>query len=149
MISQFLSDNYLWIKALHVISVMFWMAGMFYLPRLFVYHTQTAVGSETDKIFIIMERKLMKIIINPAMIASFLFGIMLIHINGLSSFTGWFHMKLVLLLGMLIVHIMCSKYRKAFALGKNEKSENFFRIFNEASPILALIIVILAVVKPF
>ena len=149
MISQFLFENYLWIKAFHIISVMFWMAGMFYLPRLFVYHTRAKVGSEMDKTFIIMERKLMKIIINPAMIFSFLLGLALIHINGFSSFTGWFHMKLLLLLGMLAIHILCSRYRKDFAQGKNKKSEKFFRIFNEASPILALIIVILAVVKPF
>ncbi len=149
MISYFLADNYLWIKALHIIAVMFWMAGMFYLPRLFVYHTRAKVGSEMDKTFQIMEAKLTKLIINPAMIASFILGLILIQINGLSNFTGWFHAKLLMLIFLIGVHGFCIRYKKAFAAGKNKKSEKFFRIFNEAAPVLAFIIVILAVVKPF
>lgn len=149
MISYFLADNYLWIKALHIIAVMFWMAGMFYLPRLFVYHTRAKVGSEMDKTFQIMEAKLTKLIINPAMIASFILGLLLIQINGLGNFTGWFHAKLLLLIFLIGVHGFCIRYKKAFAAGKNKKSEKFFRIFNEAAPVLAFIIVILAVVKPF
>ncbi len=149
MISYFLADNYLWIKALHIAAVMFWMAGMFYLPRLFVYHTRAKVGSEMDKTFQIMESKLIKIIINPAMIASFVLGLLLIQINGLSSFTGWFHTKLFLLIFLIGVHGFCIRYKKAFAHGRNKKSEKFFRVFNEAAPVLAFIIIILAVVKPF
>ena len=146
---DFLSDNYLWIKALHVAAVMFWMAGMFYLPRLFVYHTRAKVGSEMDKTFCVMEDKLVKIIINPAMIASFILGVALIYINGLGNLTGWFHFKLLLLIFLVGVHGFCVRFKRAFALGKNKKSEKFFRVFNEAAPVLAFIIIILAVVKPF
>ncbi len=146
---EFLSYYYLWIKALHVASVMFWMAGMFYLPRLFVYHTRTKVGSEMDKTFCIMEDKLMKIIINPAMVGSLFFGLLLIHIIGFKNFTGWFHLKLLLLIFLFAIHGISAGYKKKFAQGKNRKSEKFFRFYNEGAPVLAFIIIILAIVKPF
>ncbi|MCD6034937.1 MAG: coproporphyrinogen oxidase [Rickettsiales bacterium] len=146
-----MTEYYLWIKALHIISVISWMAGMLYLPRLFVYHTQVKVGSKEDQRFQLMERKLMRVIINPAMILSLIFGLMLIYIThaGYPGELKWFHAKALLLLGMFGLHGMFSKYRKSFAQGKNTKSEKFFRIINEIPAVLMIIIVVLAVVKPF
>jgi putative membrane protein len=149
MIIEIFAQHYLLIKALHIISVMFWMAGMFYLPRLFVYHTRTKAGSEMDKTFIIMEDRLLKIIINPSMIASLLFGLALIFAQGWENLGHWFHAKILLLILLLAVHGKCIKYKRAFASGLNKKSGRYFRIFNEFAPISALIIVILAVMKPF
>ena len=140
---------YLIVKALHIISFTAWMAGMFYLPRLYVYHTQTAVGSEADKMLQVMERRLLRIIINPAMAATFAFGIWLMVITEAHK-QGWMHAKLTLvILGMGGVHGMLSKYRKDFAKGQNRKSERFYRILNEVPTLLLTVIVFLAVLKPF
>jgi putative membrane protein len=143
-----ISDYYLIIKALHVISIICWMAGMFYLPRLYVYHTKAKIGSELDLTFQVMERKLLKIIINPSMILSYLFGGALIYIIGIKG-QGWLHLKLVLVILMTVTHMMLAKYRKDFELGINTKSERFYRVINEAPTILMLGIVFLAIVKPF
>jgi len=142
-------NNYLAIKALHVISVMFWMAGMFYLPRLFVYHTRAKVGSEMDKTFCKMESRLLKIIINPAMISSLIFGFAMIYTAGFSGYGKWMHAKLTLVFFLFAFHGMSIKHLKNFAKGQNKKSEKFYRIFNEGAPVLAFIIVILAIMKPF
>jgi putative membrane protein len=147
--SEFLSQYYLWLKAIHIIFVISWMAGMFYLPRLYVYHTQVTPGSEADEIFKVMERKLMRIIMNPAMIVAFITGILLIIATGAGApGTGyWMHVKLVLVLGLGAVHGMFSSYRKAFERGENQKSEKFFRSLNEVPTVLMIAIVLLVVIK--
>ncbi len=122
---------------------------MFYLPRLYVYHTKAKIGSEMDETFKIMEHKLIKIIMNPCMIFTIIFGIALVREVGLSNLGSWFHAKVLLIICMLGIHGMLSRYRKNFAAGENIKSEKFYRILNEAPPILMIIIVLLAVLKPF
>ncbi|MBN9543753.1 MAG: protoporphyrinogen oxidase HemJ [Alphaproteobacteria bacterium] len=144
-----MAEYYLLIKALHIISFTAWMAGMFYLPRLYVYHTKYQSGSETDQLFQTMERKLLRVIMNPAMIATFIFGIMLMYILGLESLGGWFHAKVTLVLIMAGCHGMLAKYRKDFEKGVNKKSEKFFRMLNEVPTVLMILIVMLVVLKPF
>ena len=140
---------YLWIKALHLISMVSWMAGMLYLPRLYVYHTEVEPGSDQDVLFQRMERRLLRFIINPAMIATLIFGLALLHIVGWENIGKWFHVKITLLVGMFAVHGMLARYRKAFAKGKNVHSAKFYRIINEVPTILMIAIIILAVLKPF
>lgn len=149
--SEFLVDHHLWLKAIHIIFVISWMAGLLYLPRLFVYHTQVDVGSEAADTFVIMERRLLRVIINPAAVVVFITGILLILATGAGApGTGsWMHVKLVLVLGLGGVHGMMSKYRKKFERGENDKSENFFRILNEVPTVLMVAIVLLVVLKPF
>ncbi|MBJ6988579.1 MULTISPECIES: protoporphyrinogen oxidase HemJ [unclassified Devosia] len=139
----------MWVKALHVISVICWMAGMFYLPRLFVYHTKVAVGSEQSEMFKVMERRLFRAITTPAMIASWIFGLWMIHLGLMDFSTGWTWIKLVAVLGMSACHGILAKQLKAFAQDKNTKSEKFYRVINEVPTVLMLIIVIMVVVKPF
>jgi putative membrane protein len=142
---------YLWIKAFHVIAVISWMAGMLYLPRLFVYHCDAPPGSAQSETFKVMERRLMRAIINPAMIATWLLGLAMIWLMGWEAFrlSGWLHAKLVLVLVMSGVHGMLSRYRRDFAADRNRKSKKFYRIINEVPTILMILIVILVVVKPF
>lgn len=144
-------EIYNWVKALHIIAVISWMAGMLYLPRLFVYHTQVKIGSEASELFKIMERRLLRFIINPAMIVSWLAGGWLIHYTkALESQNGvWMHYKLLLLVFMQIAHAMMARYRKQFANDKNTKSTKFYRILNEVPTVLMVGIVILVVVRPF
>ncbi|MCZ4281180.1 protoporphyrinogen oxidase HemJ [Kiloniella laminariae] len=144
----FLGDFYLWVKAIHIMAVISWMAGLFYLPRLFVYHTQVPTGSERSEIFKVMERKLFRFIMTPAMAATWIFGILLV-LNIEAYREGWFHGKLVCLLGMQAFHGMSSKWMKNFQSDINVKSEKFFRLANEVPTLLMIAIVILAVVKPF
>jgi putative membrane protein len=142
---------YLWLKAFHVIAVISWMAGMLYLPRLFVYHCDAPPGSAQSETFKVMERRLMRAIINPAMIAVWLLGLSLIWLMGWEAFkqSGWLHAKLVLVLVMSGVHGMLSRYRRDFAADRNQRSKKFYRIINEVPTILMILIVILVVVKPF
>lgn len=140
-------EGYLWVKALHVISVIAWMAGLLYMPRLFVYHCQTEPGSATSELFKVMERRLMKAIMTPALIASWLFGGWMVANIGLSD--GWLHAKLVLVVGMTIMHIMMWRWARDFAEDGNRRSSKFFRIANEIPTLFMLGIVILVVVKPF
>jgi len=146
-----MTESYLWLKALHIIALISWMAGMLSLPRLFVYHTQVAPGSEASELFKVMERKLMRLIINPAMIATWIFGLWLaIKINAFAPGNGyWLHTKLGLVVLMQICHAMLSRYRKAFARDQNVKSERFFRVLNEVPAVLMIGIVWLVVLKPF
>lgn len=140
---------YLWVKALHVLSVIAWMAGMFYLPRLFVYHTQVARGSEAAQKFMVMEEKLLRVIMNPAMIATWVFGIALVTIDpGLLS-QGWLHTKLLAVLGMTGLHMAFARWRRQLAAGTSDRSERFFRLINEAPTLLLVVIVVMVVVKPF
>jgi putative membrane protein len=147
--SAALMQYYLIIKAVHIIFIITWMAGMFYLPRLYVYHTRVTPGSEADEIFKVMERRLLRIIMNPAMIVSFITGIMLIIATGAGApGTGyWMHAKLLLVLGMGAAHGLMSAYRKGFERGENQKSEKFYRIFNEVPTVLMILIVLLVVLK--
>ena len=141
---------YHWIKALHIIAVIAWMAGMLYLPRLFVYHSQVAVGSEASELFKVMERRLLRLIINPAMIVTWIAGLWLVHYtNALDPQNGlWMHWKLTLVLLMQVVHAMLARYRRLFARDERPKSAKFFRILNEVPTVLLIAIVILVVVRP-
>jgi len=145
---EFLKDYYLLIKALHLIAVMAWMAGMLYLPRLYVYHCRVKVGSEASELFKVMERKLLRFIINPAMILAWIFGILLMKITDPWAM-GWFHAKLGLLVAMQISHAMLARYRRKFANDENTHSEKFYRWLNEFPALLMIGIVILVVLKPF
>ena len=139
---------YEWIKALHIIAVIAWMAGMLYLPRLFVYHCEAEIGSKQSETFKIMERRLLKVIINPAMIATWLAGLYLAWAGHWFS-AGWLHAKLVLVLVLSGVHGFFSRCVKDFAAERNRRSHKFYRIINEVPTILMILIVILVVVKPF
>ncbi|MGB3809020.1 MAG: protoporphyrinogen oxidase HemJ [Parvibaculum sp.] len=147
--SEFLVGAYLWIKALHVISVIFWMAGMAYLPRLFVYHAEAGIGSDKSETFKIMERRLLRGIINPAMIAAFVFGGLMIWANPDLLGQGWFHAKLTLVILMTAVHGLFARWRKDFDADRNKRPARFYRIVNEVPPVLVVFIVILVIVKPF
>lgn len=138
-----------WVKALHVISVIAWMAGMLYLPRLFVYHSVAEIGSDKSETFKVMERRLLRGIMTPAMIASWLFGLWMI-VGGWVSFSeGWLHAKLLFVLLLTGCHGMLVKYTRLFAQDKNTKPQKFFRIINEVPTVLMIVIVMLVVVKPF
>jgi protoporphyrinogen IX oxidase len=139
---------YEWIKALHVIAVISWMAGMLYLPRLFVYHCEAEAGSKQSEAFKVMERRLLKAIINPAMIVTWLAGLYLVW-AGHWYLSGWFHVKFVLVLLMSGVHGFFGRCVRAFAADRNPYSQKFYRIINEMPTVLMIAIVILVVVKPF
>jgi protoporphyrinogen IX oxidase len=139
---------YEWIKALHVIAVIAWMAGMLYLPRLFVYHCETEAGSKQSEMFKVMERRLLKVIINPAMIVTWLAGIYLSW-AGHWLLAGWFQGKLLLVLVLSGVHGFFSRWVKDFAADQNTRSQKFYRFINELPTVLMIGIVILVVVKPF
>ena len=141
-------DLFLWIKALHVISVIAWLAGMLYLPRLFVYHVDAEPGSKQSETFKVMERRLLKAIINPAMTAAWLFGLwMAWELEAWND--GWFHAKFALVLVMSGVHGHLSRCVKTFAKDENTKSARYYRILNEVPTVLMIGIVILVIVKPF
>lgn len=145
-----MADYYLWIKALHVISVIAWMAAQLYLPRLFVYHCEAPAGSPQSETFKVMERRLLKAIMNPAMIATWIFGITMIALNpDLLKGQGWLHAKLALVLVLSGVHGVLSKYVRLFAQDANTKPQKFFRILNEVPTLLMIGIVILVIVRPF
>lgn len=134
-------------KIIHIIAVISWMAGLLYLPRIFVYHTQVEKGGEADKIFQVMELKLLKLIMNPAMIIVFIFGIYLANEFGFDA--KWIHIKIALVLVLAGFHGFLAKCRKNFAQGQNKYSQKFFRIINEIPIILAIAIVSLVILKPF
>ena len=138
----------LWVKALHVIAVIAWMAGMLYLPRLFVYHCDGASGSVQSETFKVMERRLLRAIINPAMVASWVLGLWLAWSGNFLS-APWLHGKLVLVLAMSAIHGMLARWTKDFAADRNRHTQKFFRIMNEVPTLLMIGIVILVVVKPF
>jgi len=139
---------YLWIKALHVIAVIAWMAGMLYLPRLFVYHAAAKPGSTQSDTFKTMEHRLLRFIMTPAMIATWLLGIALVVQGGWIG-ASWFHAKLALVLIMTVIHGLFSHWARDFAYDRNTRSTKFYRIANEIPTALLILIVILAVVKPF
>jgi protoporphyrinogen IX oxidase len=138
----------LWVKALHIVSVIAWMAGMLYLPRLFVYHAEAVKGSETSETFKVMERRLLKAIVNPSMILVFLTGFALVYLTG-DWRDGWWQAKFILVLGLAGLHGYFGRCVRSFAEGRNERPARFYRFLNEATTILMIFIVVLAVVKPF
>ena len=138
---------YPWLKALHVISVISWMAGLLYLPRLFVYHCAAAPGSAQSEIFKVMERRLMRAIMNPAMIATWLFGGLMLWVQDWSQ--GWLLAKLALVVALTVVHHVFSLWRKEFAADRNRRPARHFRIANEVPTLIMIAIVILVIVKPF
>jgi putative membrane protein len=143
-----LVDYYDWIKAAHIFMVIAWMAGMLYLPRLYVYHTRAAKGSELSETFKVMERRLMRGIINPAMVLTWILGLILAWLGHHWS-EGWLHAKLLLVLCMSLVHAAYSRWRRQFAQDANRHTEKFYRIWNEVPAVLLIGIIILVVVKPF
>ncbi|WP_271828415.1 protoporphyrinogen oxidase HemJ [Commensalibacter communis] len=150
MMFAVIAPYYLWLKAFHIIAMIAWMAGQFYLPRLFVYHCQAKVGSEESERFKTMEHKLQRVIINPAMIFTLLFGILLVCVPGIVDFHSiWWPVKFISVLLLLGFHGACSRWRKQFFKDQNKHSEKFYRYMNEIPTILMIIIVIMVVVKPF
>jgi protoporphyrinogen IX oxidase len=139
---------YDWIKAFHIIAVIAWMAGMLYLPRLFVYHCDAKIGSAQSETFKVMERRLLKGIINPAMIAVWVLGLSLVWMGGWMWAT-WFQLKFVLVIVMSGIHGMLVRYVRDFAADRNRHSQKFYRIINEVPTLLLIGIVLLAVLKPF
>ncbi len=139
---------YEWIKALHVVAIISWMAGLLYLPRLFVYHVAATPGSEQSETFKVMERRLYRAIMTPAMVVSWLAGLYLIWAGGW-ILSGWMHGKLALVLGLSATHGMMGRWRRDFAEDRNARSSKFFRVWNEVPTLLMVVIVILVVVKPF
>lgn len=138
---------YLWIKALHVMAIISWMAGLFYLPRLFVYHAQVGPGPQSQT-FKVMEEKLLRIIMRPAMTVSWLSGLYLAYSGDLWR-EGWFHAKFALVIGMTVAHFYDAVLVKEFAADANRRSHVFYRYLNEAPTLLMIGIVILVIVKPF
>ncbi len=145
-----LSALYLWTKALHVISVIAWMAGMFYLPRLFVYHCDAEPGSVQSETLKVMERRLLRVIINPAMIAAFLFGIALLLTPGVVDWlSAWIWVKLAAVAALTLLHHLFGRWRKDFAEDRNSRPARTYRLANEGPTVLMIVIVIMVVVKPF
>jgi putative membrane protein len=144
---EIVGEFYLWIKALHVVSIIAWMAGLLYLPRLFVYHSQVPVGSSTSELFKTMERRLMQAIMTPAMLASYAFGGLMLSVQDWSG--GWLHVKLACVAAMTAHHVWQERWRREFAADRNRRPTRFFRIQNEVPTLLMLVIVLLVIAKPF
>jgi len=142
------SGFYLWLKAFHVIAVMSWMAGMLYLPRLFVYHCGAERGSRQSETFKVMERRLLRGIINPAMVVSWALGLWMVYDGGWIS-APWLHLKLLLVVALSAMHGMLARWTGDFAADRNCRSERFYRLINEVPAVLMVGIVILVVIKPF
>ena len=142
------SNLYPWLKALHVIAIIAWMAGMLYLPRLFVYHCEAEPGSRQSETFKVMERRLLTVIINPAMVASWGLGLWLAWEGGAYR-AGWFQAKVALALALSGLHGFFVRCVRDFGADQNRRSQKFYRIINEVPTVLMIAIVILAIVKPF
>ena len=139
---------YDWVKAVHVIAVISWMAGMLYLPRLFVYHSETPKGSIQSDTFKIMERRLLKAIMTPAMILTWILGLILVWQGGWIT-SGWLHSKFLLVIALSGLHGFLSKTVREFAADRNVRPAKFYRMINEVPTVLMIVIVILVIVKPF
>jgi putative membrane protein len=147
---SWLLPAYPWVKALHIVSVVAWMAGLLYLPRLFVYHASARIGSETSETFKVMERRLLRGIMNPAMIAAYAFGILLLLTPGVVDWRmGWIYVKLASVVALTLVHHRLAVWRKDFAADANHRPARLFRIVNEVPTLLLILIVVMVVVKPF
>ncbi|MFC4169235.1 protoporphyrinogen oxidase HemJ [Teichococcus aestuarii] len=146
----FLAGWYPWTKSLHLLSVFAWMAGLFYLPRLYVYHTPAEPGSAQSELFKVMERRLLRGIMNPAMISAWIFGVTLVLTPGVVDWSaGWWHGKLAGLLGMTWFHHHLAYARKAFVADARHRTERYWRAMNEVPTVLLILIVIMVIVKPF
>jgi protoporphyrinogen IX oxidase len=145
-----LAAFYPWIKALHIISMVAWMAGLLYLPRLFVYHAAARPGSDSSETFKVMERRLLYGIMNPALVATYVFGILLASMPGLVEWSrGWIYVKLAAVLGLTAIHYGLARWQKDFAADRNRRPARFYRIVNEIPTLLLIVIVIMVVVRPF
>ena len=145
-----MAELYPWLKALHIISVIAWMAAMLYLPRLFVYHADAEPGSDKSETFKVMERRLLRAIMTPAMAASLLFGGALMLVPGAVDWqAGWIWMKIAMVAGLLIMHERLARWQRDFARDRNARTARFYRAVNEIPAVLIVGTVVLAVVKPF
>jgi putative membrane protein len=147
-VTGFLGNAYLWVKAAHIIFVIFLMAGLFMMPRMFVYHQECPVGSDEDAKWIVRERKLLKIILNPSLVLVWLFGLMLAFDIGAWSM-GWFHLKFLFVLALSGYHGWVAGYAKKLARGERPLSDRRLRLVNEIPGVIVAFVVILAIVKPF
>ena len=148
--SIWLSEAYPWIKSLHIVSMVAWMAGLLYLPRLYVYHSMAPAGSDQSETFKIMERRLQRGIMTPAMIATWGFGLLLAGTPGVVDWRmGWIWAKLTFVVGLTVFHIVLVRWREAFAADRNRHPTRLFRIVNELPTVALIAIVILVVIKPF
>ena len=147
---EWLTSWHLWLKAFHILAVISWMAGMLYLPRLYVYHLAAEPGSVQSETFKVMERRLLRAIINPAMIASWLSGAFLVLTLGAVAWeSAWIWFKLGALLALQIVHAAMARWRRHFAADANRHGAGFYRVVNEVPTLLMIVIVVMVVVKPF
>lgn len=145
-----LAPWYLWIKSAHLIGAFAWMAGLFYLPRLFVYHCQVPVGSPQSELFKVMERRLLRAIMNPAMIWVWTFGVLLVLTPGVVDWkAGWWHGKMLGLVAMTVFHHVLSAARKQFERDANTRSERAWRMLNEVPTVALILIVVMVIAKPF
>ena len=150
-IGDFLAGIYPWTRALHVISVIAWMAALLYLPRLFVYHAERGAGDgEPGESLKVMERRLLKYIANPASVSTWVFGLMLVFTPGIISWDqGWVHVKAALVIAMTVYHHALVRWWQAFAEDRNQRPARFYRAANEVPPVLMIGIVIMVIVRPF
>ena len=144
-----MGDFYLWVKAVHVIAIIAWMAGMLYLPRIFVYHAASPVDSATSETFKVMERRLLRAITTPSMIISLISGAWLILMVPEHLSEGWLHAKITLVIAMVAVHGLLARHRRLFADDQNRQSSRYFRILNEVPTALLIGIIIFVIVRPF
>lgn len=145
-----LTSYYLWIKSFHIIGVICWMAALLYLPRLYVYHAQTEAGSSLSNQFLVMESRLIKIIMNPAMLITYFFGILLYLTPGIvTKGEYWFHLKLLFVLILSGMHGMMIRWHKGFQKEERKLSHTYFRVANEIPAVIMVVIVVMVVVKPF
>jgi protoporphyrinogen IX oxidase len=145
-----LAGLYAWIKVLHILSVIAWMAGLLYLPRLFVYHAEARVGSEAAETFKVMERRLLRGIMNPAMAGTYVFGILLAATPGVVDWAQeWIYIKLVAVAALTLIHHRLALWRRDLAADANRRPARFYRVVNEIPTVLLIVIVIMVVVKPF
>jgi protoporphyrinogen IX oxidase len=150
MTVPFLASFYPWTKAFHIISLIAWMAGMLYLPRLYVYHCEVRPGSVESERFKVMEHRLLRQIINPAMIATWTFGVLLVLTPGIIRWTaGWWYIKVVAVLLLSGFHGKLSRWRRDFLEDRNARPQRFYRIANEVPTVLMIVIVVMVVVRPF
>jgi putative membrane protein len=148
--AEWLEHAHAWIKALHIVSVIAWMAGLLYLPRLFAYHAESALGSAQSETFKVMERRLLRVIMNPAMIATYVFGITLLFVPGVVDWSsGWIYAKLGFVALLTAMHHVFALWRKRFLRDGNHRPAKFYKAVNEIPAVLMIGIVVLVVVRPF
>ena len=144
------AELYLWLKAFHIISVIAWMAGLLYLPRLYVYHADATPGSEASETFKVMERRLLRVIMTPAMVATLISGGLILVMTGVTDWeTFWPWLKAVMVAGLLFMHDRLARWRRDFAADRNARPARFYRTVNEIPTLFMIVIVVMAVVEPF